>query len=255
MEQVLLNLYLNASHAMPDGGRIRIETALTDLDAELASTFALNTGAYVTVAVSDTGVGMDRSTQSKIFDPFFTTREMGRGTGLGLASAYGIVKNHKGAITVTREEGRGACFTIHLPATEKPLWKGDDSAVSICGGEGTVLVVDDEPEIREVVKMMLKTLGYFCLEAENSSQCVSVFSDHAETIDLVLLDVVMPDAGGDIAYKAIKKINPDVRVILCSGYSLEGRAEKMIEAGCSGFIQKPFTMEVLSTEIHRVLAG
>ncbi|WP_300668347.1 ATP-binding protein [Desulfoluna sp.] len=255
MEQVLLNLYLNASHAMPDGGRIRIETGLTELDSELSGAFRLKPGAYVTVAVSDTGVGMDKSTQSKIFDPFFTTREMGRGTGLGLASAYGIVKNHKGAITVTSEEGRGTCFTIHLPATDKHRWKDDASTVSIRGGEGTVLVVDDELEIREVVKTMLKGLGYRCLEAENSSQCLSIFREQAETIDLVLLDVVMPDAGGDIAYQAMKKIDPDVRVILCSGYSREGRAEKMIDAGCRGFIQKPFTLEVLSTEIHRVLQG
>lgn len=255
MDQVLLNLYLNASHAMPDGGRLRIETGLTELDENLAAAFNLKSGAYVTVAVSDTGVGMDKNTQSKIFDPFFTTREMGRGTGLGLASAYGIVKNHQGAITVVSEKGRGACFTIHLPATNKPRWNDDASPVSIHSGEGTVLVVDDEPAIREVVKTMLKGLGYRCLEASNSSQCVSLFRTHAKDIDLVFLDVVMPDAGGDIAYQALKKIDPEVRVILCSGYSLEGRAKKLMEAGCRGFLQKPFTLEVLSTEIHRVLEG
>jgi|GEM_PF-2003446 len=255
MEQVLLNLYLNASHAMPDGGKIRIDTDITELDAELSAAFNLKPGAYVRVAVSDTGVGMDKNTQSKIFDPFFTTREMGRGTGLGLASAYGIVKNHKGAITVTSEKGSGACFMIHLPATDKAKWEEELPSDPVKGGEGIVLVVDDEPEIRDVVKTMLKRLGYQCLEAENSSQCVSMFREHVETIDLVLLDIVMPDAGGDIAYQAIKKIDPDVPVILCSGYSLEGRAEKMLESGCRGFIQKPFTMEVLSTEIHRVLEG
>ncbi len=255
MEQVLLNLYLNASHAMPDGGKISIETGLVDLDAELSSAFHFKPGRYVTVAVSDTGVGMDKATQSKIFDPFFTTREMGRGTGLGLASAYGIIKNHKGAIAVMSEKGRGACFTIYLPATAKARWAEDTLPLPIRSGEGLVLVVDDEFEIREVVKMMLKRLGYQCLEAENSSQCVSVFREHAAVIDVVLLDIVMPDAGGDIAYQALKKIDPDVRVILCSGYSREGRADKMIASGCRGFIQKPFTMETLSTEIHRVLHG
>lgn len=253
MEQVLLNLFLNASHAMPDGGRLTITTSETEMEEEMAAAFNLKPGTYVTVSVSDTGVGMDASTQSKIFDPFFTTREMGHGTGLGLASAYGIVKNHKGCITVTSEKGKGARFVIYLPATLKAKFAEEESPLSVEKGEGTVLVVDDEEAIREVFGGMLSTLGYACLFAENSSAALSTFRKHAREIDVVLLDMVMPDAGGDIAYKALRKIDPGVKVILSSGYSREGRAEKIMKTGCNGFIQKPFTLEQLSKEVHRVL--
>ncbi|MCG8472956.1 MAG: response regulator [Desulfobacterales bacterium] len=254
MEQVLLNLYLNASHAMPDGGRLTIVTEEVHLDdAQVASASPIEPGRYVTVSVSDTGVGMDASTQSKVFDPFFTTREMGHGTGLGLASAYGIVKNHKGYITVASEEGKGTRFDIYLPASVKACSKGEVPEAGPEKGEGTILVVDDEEAIRDVVCEMLGALGYACLAAENSSGAVATFREHKDEIDLVLLDMVMPDAGGDIAYRALKKIDPDVRVILSSGYSREGRAEKIMETGCNGFIQKPFTLEHLSLEVRRVL--
>ena len=253
MEQVLLNLFLNASHAMPDGGQLTISTFQEEIKGEMAEAYHVAEGRYVGVRVADTGIGMDAATQSKIFDPFFTTREMGHGTGLGLASAYGIVKNHKGWITVTSEKGKGTCFVIYLPATSKPFAEKREAQGALKKGEGTVLVVDDEEAIRDVLGQMLQTLGYRCLFAENSSGALKVFREHQKEIDVVLLDMVMPDAGGDIAFKALKKIDSNVRVILSSGYSREGRAEKVMETGGHGFIQKPFDLKHLSQKIREIL--
>jgi two-component system cell cycle sensor histidine kinase/response regulator CckA len=254
LEQVLLNLYVNAWQAMPGGGDLYIETSNVVLDKDYAKPFDVKPGNYVEISVNDTGVGMGETTQQRIFDPFFTTKEMGRGTGLGLASAYGIIKNHGGIITVYSEQGKGTTFNIYLPASGKKVAiEKKKPAEAILKGSGTVLFVDDEDVVIYVGKKMLKEIGYKVLPAVSGKEAVEVYEEHKDEIDLVILDVIMPGMSGGEVYDRIKEINPDIKVLLSSGYSVEGRATEILERGCNGFIQKPFDIEVLSHKIRETL--
>jgi CheY-like chemotaxis protein len=210
-------------------------------------------GKYVKITVTDTGVGMDKQTQERIFDPFFTTKEMGRGTGLGLASAYGIVKNHNGFITVDSEKGKGATFKIFLPSVEKEIEEEIAFSETVLTGRETVLLVDDEPMIIDVGREMLKKIGYEVLVATSAKSAIELYKTHQEEIDLVILDMVMPDMGGGETYNMLKDFDPDIKVLLSSGYSINGEATKILERGCNGFIQKPFTMVDFSQKIRGVL--
>ena len=253
IEQVLLNLFVNAWQAMPGGGEIYLETRNVNLDESYTKPFSVVPGRYVKFSVTDTGVGMDEKTRERIFDPFFTTKEMGRGTGLGLASAYGIVKGHAGIINVYSERGHGTTFNICLPASNTEAIGEAEPSGNIIPGNETVLVVDDEPTILEVAVEMLKGLGYEVLAAGSGRQAIEIYKANHGKIDLVILDMIMPDMGGGETYLALKSINPGVKAILSSGYSINGEAKTIMDQGVQAFLQKPFNMQDLSQKIQDVL--
>jgi len=256
IEQVLLNLYVNAWQAMPGGGNLYLETENVTLDENYVKPFVIEPGRYVKISVTDTGVGMDKATQKRIFDPFFTTKEMGRGTGLGLASAYGIVKNHGGFINVYSEKGHGATFNVYLPATGAESMaqiaesKGEDETIR---GKETILFVDDENMIVEVAEELLDALGYKVLIARSGKEAIEIYQENKERIAIVLLDMIMPDMSGSETYDRLKDIDPRVKVLLSSGYSINGQATEILDRGCNGFIQKPFKIKELSQKLREIL--
>lgn len=249
MEHVLLNLYINAWQAMPEGGDIYLETENVRLDELCTQPFSVPPGSYVKVSVCDTGVGMDEETMRRIFEPFFTTKERGRGTGLGLASAYGIVKSHGGFIKVYSEKGKGTTVTFFLPASQGVVAKQSPPSVRLQQGSETILVIDDEEVTLHVTKAMLKRLGYRVLGAGSGREGIEVFRQNSADVAMVVLDMIMPGLTGGETFEALKQTNPQVKVILSSGYSLNGQAKAIIDRGCRGFIQKPFGIEELSEKI------
>jgi PAS domain S-box-containing protein len=253
MDQVFMNLYVNAWQAMPGGGEIYLETENVLLDDEQASSYAVKPGKYVKITVTDTGTGMDEKTKVRIFDPFFTTKEMGRGTGLGLAMVYGIIKGHKGMINVYSEPGHGTTFTIYLPASEKELVQEKTVTGSIARGTETILLVDDEKMVVEVTRELLESLGYRVYAAGSGQEAIAVYMEKRSKIDLVILDMVMPGISGGETYNRLKEISPDIRVLLSSGYSINGEAQSIINRGCNGFIQKPFQLEKLSRSVREAI--
>jgi CheY-like chemotaxis protein len=254
MEQVLLNLYVNAWHAMSGGGSLYLGTSNVTLDESYVKPYDLEPGNYARISVTDTGEGMDEKTQKRVFDPFFTTKEMGRGTGLGLASVYGIVRNHKGIITVYSEEGYGTTFNIYLPVSEtsvtQPTKIRHDELMT---GTETILLVDDEEPVLDAATAMLEHLGYTVLVAEGGDPALTSYQENKDGIGLVILDMVMPDIGGGELYDRIKALNPEVKAILSSGYSIDGKASEILERGVNAFIQKPFSITDLSRKIREVI--
>ncbi len=254
IEQVLLNLYVNAWQAMPGGGDLYIQTENLTLNERDVSPFGVRPGNYVKVSVTDTGVGMDEETQQHIFEPFFTTREMGRGTGLGLASAYGIIKNHGGIINAYSKKGEGATFNIYLPASQREVTtKEKKLADEILKGTETVLLVDDEDMILDVGQEMLTAMGYKVLVARSGKEAIELYEKNKDQIDIIILDMIMPDVSGGDVYDRLKEINPNIRVLLSSGYSISGQANEILKRGCDGFIQKPFNISRLSQGIRKIL--
>ena len=257
IEQVLLNLYVNAWQAMPGGGNLYLETKNVFIEENHFKPYITMNGHYVKISVTDTGVGMDEKTRERIFEPFFTTKEMGRGSGLGLASVYGIIKNHNGFINVYSEKGQGTTFNIYLPASaKKNTWNKDKTAIKdklLPKGVGTILFVDDEPMILNVGSEILNTLGYTILTAEDGPKAIEKYKLSHEEIDLVILDMVMPEMGGGEVFDELKKINSEVKVLLSSGYSLNGQAGKIIDRGCVGFIQKPFTINDIARQLRKIM--
>lgn len=251
--QVLLNLYVNAWQAMPEGGDLYIQTHNVNLDEHYTKPSNASPGKYVKISVTDTGVGMDEITRQRIFDPFFTTKEMGRGTGLGLASVYGIVKNHEGFINVNSEKGEGATFNIYFPATEKKVVVKKELEREELKGSETVLLVDDEDMIIDVGQSMLEKMGYNVLIAKDGKEALEIYQKNEQEIDMVILDIIMPDIGGGETYDKLNEINPEIKVLLSSGYSIDGQAREILERGCNGFIQKPFNMKELSKKIREIL--
>ncbi|MFP4475600.1 MAG: PAS domain S-box protein [Desulfatibacillaceae bacterium] len=253
IEQVLLNLFVNAWQAMPDGGDLYIETKNVFLDAEFTGPFDARPGPFARISVRDTGHGMDAETCTKVFDPFFTTKEKGRGTGLGLASAYGIMKNHNGMITVQSEKGRGSTFNLYIPASRGRATAVESVSADVRRGTETVLLVDDEAMVLDVGAQMLRALGYRVLEAGSGVEAADIFRERHEEIDVVILDMIMPGMGGEETYELLREIDPGVKVLLCSGYSIRGQASHILEKGCNAFVQKPFDITTLSAALNEVL--
>ncbi|NVM22380.1 MAG: PAS domain S-box protein [Desulfobacterales bacterium] len=253
IEQLLLNLYVNAGDAMPGGGDLILKTMSLTHDDMKDKLYSPKPGNYVMLSITDTGIGMDQETKERIFEPFFTTKERGRGTGIGLASVYGIVKGHAGYIDVDSEDGRGTTFTVYLPATEKRVKKTVKAAEQIIKGSETILLIDDEETVLTVGIKLLKKLGYTVLEAKGGRESVAIYQTNKDKIDLVVLDMIMPDMGGGEAYDRLKELNSNVKVLLSSGYSIDSQAKEILDRGCDGFVQKPFTMKELSGKIRKIL--
>ena len=255
LQQVLLNIFVNAGQAMLGGGDLTLVTKNVILGAQDAKIFGLPPARYVRTSVSDTGVGIDEGTRQRIFEPFFTTKEFGHGTGLGLASAYGIIQNHQGTIAVDSQVDEGTTFHIYLPASEKGIKDEKLFFEYDHNGPQTVLLVDDEDYILKVGSQILQKLGYTVLTAASGKEALEIYTANRDKIDIVVLDMIMPGMGGGETYDSIKALKLDVKVLLSSGYSIMGEASAILNRGCQGFIQKPFTMKSFSEKLREILDG
>ncbi|BBO66853.1 hypothetical protein DSCA_07830 [Desulfosarcina alkanivorans] len=256
IDQVLVNLYVNAWQAMTDEMTMILSTSNVVLDADFTTPFGIKPGPFVSVMVQDHGKGIEPDVMKRIFEPFFTTKKMGRGTGLGLASAFGIIKNHGGIIDVKSQPGRGSTFTIYLPAESRQPERLSPAAPSRPrNGSGMLLVVDDEPYILKALTDILQDLGYQVITAIDGHQAIARFEEEKNRIEGVLLDMIMPDLSGRQVLEQLKKIRPDIKVILSSGYSLNGLGEDALGMAGDGFIQKPYQIDQLAATLEAVLNG
>jgi PAS domain S-box-containing protein len=254
--QVLMNLCMNAWQAMPSGGEITVTTENVVPGEAFCASHGLTPGTFAAITVRDTGAGMDEATQQRMFEPFFTTKDRKGGTGLGLASAYGIVKNHGGTFSVRSAPGAGTAVTFYLPTSDRPDSKQPDrESQAPARGTGRVLLVDDQPAVASIGRAILQKLGYEVLTASDGFDAVDVLDKRPGEIDLVLLDMVMPGLSGGETFDRLRQRDPSVKVILSSGYSQDGEAERILSRGCRGFIQKPFTAEQLARKVSEVLSG
>ena len=271
LQNALLNIAVNARDAMPDGGALSFSTAVVDPETSLVFTdevtgfnhaFDLSQGAdslaekYLVITIKDTGSGMSEDVRKHIFEPFFTTKESGKGTGMGLASVYGTIKQHEGYVTVDSTMGKGTVFNIYLPMG--PRKKAAVEAMPSISADRpeklTILIVDDEEDIRNLTRDMLEEIGHAVLVADDGREAISLYRRRWREIDVVILDMIMPRIGGRNTFQMIKKINPDVKVILASGYSLNDDAQSLLNEGVLEFIQKPFNQSQLVDTVQRVFA-
>ncbi len=257
LQNALLNLALNARDAMPNGGEFIFSTNVVILDEEYCShnPYKILPGRYLKITAEDNGTGMDEEVLSHVFEPFFTTKKTGKGTGMGLAAVYGTVKNHKGSIDVKSTPGKSTVFKLYFPVYETSVRKkninlSNDKAVH---GKASILIVDDEEYICKITSSMLERLGYDVVFCYNGKQAIEYYYNEWKKIDLVILDMVMPEMNGKETYYAMKKINPELKVIIASGYSIDNDAQDILKHGSSGFIQKPFRKGDLSRTVAKVL--
>jgi PAS domain S-box-containing protein len=253
IEQVLMNLFINAFDAMTEGGDLSLKTQNVFSDEIVNKIFEPKPGNYVMFSIKDTGAGMDKKTMDRIFEPFFTTKGVNKGTGLGLSSVYGIVKGHGGYIDVASELGRGSTFSIYIPATDKPITDSHPEPKKAVMGKATILIIDDEELVLDVGTKMLNTLGYKVLKAQNARSALEMYKENHERIDMIILDMIMPGMSGSQAFDLFREINPNVSILLSSGYSIDGKAADIMKRGCNGFIQKPFSLEELSEKIKKII--
>ena len=253
MDQILFNLVTNARDAMPKGGILTIETATAVIDATFIKIHGFGKkGKYIEITISDTGMGMDETTKGKIFDPFFTTKEVGKGTGLGLATVYGIVKQHGGYITVESEPNQGTTFSIYFPAVKMKVNEEQDTATPITKGNETILIADDDNEVRHLVREALQAYGYSTIEAIDGEDAIDKFKQN-RPIDLIVLDVVMPKKNGREVYEEIHSIDPHIKVLFTSGYTRDIVLDKGIESGEFDFMAKPLLFDELLQKIREML--
>ncbi|MDE0951019.1 MAG: PAS domain S-box protein [Halioglobus sp.] len=252
IRQVLLNLFLNAWNAMSNARNLTLTTDCVELTEEQGLSHQVDAGQYIKVAVQDSGTGMDAATMEKIFDPFFTTNEVGKGAGLGLASAYSIIKNHRGFIAVSSVLSEGSTFEIYLPSSSKPIQSATVPSTKPQTGTESILVVDDEQRILDVISSMLEMLGYGVFSAEGGEKALTILHENP-SIELVVLDMLMPGMDGVEAFTELKKISKDLKVIISSGFSAKDQMAEILVKGCDAFLAKPFNLVELSTKVRQVL--
>jgi two-component system, cell cycle sensor histidine kinase and response regulator CckA len=254
IEQILMNLAVNARDAMPSGGKITIETANVELDENFARMHAeVIAGLYVMLSVSDTGLGMDGETKTRIFEPFFTTKPLGKGTGLGLSTVYGIVKQSSGYIYAFSEPDKGTAFKVYLPYVieELDLIRHEDTS-SVRGGSETILLVEDNALLRELAREMLEGLGYTVLDSGRPYEAIRIAQQHGGVISLLITDVVMPGLNGRVLAETLRTVRQDMKVLYISGYTDDASVEGELEAGCP-LLDKPFTRDTLAKRIRELL--
>jgi len=253
IEQVMLNLLVNAWQAMSRRGDMTLASQAVTLSEAFCESYQRRPGRYVHLSLTDTGKGMDEVTLARIFEPFFTTKDVGQGTGLGLATVYAIIKHHQGIIRVDSQPGQGTTFHIFLPVSARATVAEPTREDAILRGSGTVLLVDDEDGIRLVAGRLLNQLGYQVLSAASGLQALEIYRRERDRIDLVILDMLMPGMRGAETFQKLQGIDPGVRVLLSSGYSLDGEAQQVMGGGARGFIQKPYRLAALSHKVAEIL--
>jgi len=253
IEQVLWNLYINAVDAMPGGGNLIIETKNTTSQELKGYEYEMTPGDYICFSVSDSGIGMAPEQQKNIFKPFFTTKN-GKGTGLGLASVYGIIKSHDGYVDVKSTKGKGSTFNIFLPSVKEAFIEGQPSDHHIISGKREmILLVDDDETVLDAISQLLDSLGYSTLLAHNGQEALKIYATKGHLIDLVIIDMIMPGMNGSELFDQLKEKNQNVKTLLSSGYSLNEQAQQIMDHGCNGFIQKPFNIAQLAKMIRKIL--
>ncbi len=256
IEQIIMNIGLNAAHAMPDGGRLMIETINVNYEKNDARDFELDQKEYVLLSISDTGIGMDEETQKHIFEPFFTTKEVDSGTGLGLAMVYGIIKNHKGHINCKSKHGYGTTFSIYFPVIKTlpaAININDVVEKELCKGNETILLVDDEEPLRRLGHDLLERQGFTVISAESGEKALEIYKRNKQIIDLVILDVSMPGMGGYMCFEELRKIDSNVKVIIVTGYSADGKIKEIINSGAAAFVGKPYRLNIILNKIREIL--
>jgi len=257
LQQIIMNIGVNARDAMPDGGKLIFETRNVNLDERYCKThLGAIPGEYVLLAISDSGHGMEKEVLDHIFEPFFTTKETGKGTGLGMAMVYGIVKSHGGYITCYSEPDQGTTFKIYFPVlkyeeSEQVTEQSEDE--QIVGGSETILLVDDEEVVLDFGHTVLEQYGYSVIKATSGEDAVEIYRAKKDRIALVILDVLMPGMGGYRCFQELLKINPQIKVIISTGYSVTGKVKETLESGAAGFIEKPYQVRDLLKIVREVI--
>ena len=254
LEQIVMNLAVNARDAMPDGGQILIRSEEIAVDNKFCEEHPeAKSGNYVRLTVSDQGEGIEKETLPRIFEPFFTTKEFGKGTGLGLAMVYGIVKSHKGFIIVASSPGKGTTFSVYLPLADLVQKEEILPAVSEKMLRASILIVDDEELIATMLAEHLQGLGCRTFQASNGEEALDIIKQHGDELDVAVLDLNMPVMDGKSAYTKMTELKPDLKVLLASGYTLKGSAEEILTKGAQGFIQKPYSLDNIVSKIRQIL--
>ncbi len=256
IEQVLINLAVNAKDAMPEGGRLTISTGLKEVDDDYVAMYGYgNPGQYALITVTDTGQGMDAETQKKIFEPFFTTKKIGEGTGLGLSISYEIIKKHRGYTNVYSEPGQGTEFKIYLPLIEETasLEKEKEAPASVKHGNETVLVAEDDASLRKLATRVLESFGYSVITAVDGEDAIAKFMENRKRISIVMLDMIMPKKNGKEVGEAIRNVSPRVKILFASGYAMDIIKDKELAEAGSDFIHKPYTSKDLLKKVREIL--